>query len=297
MQTIWKRAACFTAFTVAVAVTAVSCTNTDTATSPPSAGAAGDVDAETKVSDLRQKYGWTGDYHTRALEHSYRHLMKHKAGSLSAAAKCRLADEALKDFTRAYRRNGSPLGVTEVSLAGTACDPSVKKQIIDGLGASASRRMNDLSATATSLLAQVEATAESVASVAAIRAAIHDIQNTAAASLPEAEAGAVIAAGELAISSVEYWNLYAPAWEEGISGDAPTTYSREVGNESVAKTVFKPGTISRSDGESRTRRIIKADVTAFLVTIVTSWWAGPIAWDAAAIRGAASSLIAGLFPY
>lgn len=296
MRTIWKRAACFTVFTVATALTAVSCT--DTATSPPSADAAREASPEKKVSDLREKYGWAGDYHTRALEHSYRHLIKHNAGSLSAAAKCQLADEALKEFTRAYRRNGSPLGVTDVSLTGTACDLSVRKQIIDGPQAASSPRTNELSAGATSLLAQVESAAASDASVAAINAALQGIQNTAASSLPEAEAGAVIAAGEVAKSSVEYWNLYAPAWEEGVSGDGPSTYSREVGNETAAKTVvMAPGNLARSGGESRTRRIIKADVTAFLVTIATSWWAGPIGWDAAAIRAAASSLVAGLFPY
>jgi len=296
MRTIWKRGAYFTLLAAGLAVAAASCT--DTATSPPSDGAAGGVTAEKKLNDLREKYGWTGDYHTRALEHAYRQLRTHDARKLSAALKCKVAEAALRDFTSAYRVNGRSLSATDVSLAGTACDRNVKKQIVDGAQHSASPRMNELSATASSLLAQVESMAESEASVPAIRAAIQDIQNTASASLSDAEAGTVIAAGEIAISSVEYWNANAPAWEEGIGGDLPPSYSRTVANGDVAKTlVAAPGAIARSGSESRTRRIIKADVTAFLVTIVTTWWAGPVGWDAAAIRAAGSSLVAGLFPY
>ena len=296
MRTIWKRGAYFTLLAAGLAVAAASCT--DTATSPPSDGAAGGVTAEQKLNYLREKYGWAGDYHTRALEHAYRQLRAHDARKLSAASKCKVAEAALRDFTSAYRVNGRSLSATDVSLAGTACDRSVKKQIVDIAQHSASPRMNELSATASSLLAQVESMAESEASVPAIRAAIQDIQNTASASLSDAEAGTVIAAGEIAISSVEYWNASAPAWEEGIGGDLPLAYSRAVANGDVAKTlVAAPGAIARSGSESRTRRIIKADVTAFVVTIVTTWWAGPVGWEAAAIRAAGSSLVAGLFPY
>lgn len=296
MRSIWKRGAYFTLLAAGLAVAAASCT--DTATSPPSDGAAGGVTAEQKLNDLREEYGWAGDYHTRALEHSYRHLVKHDARSLSVAEKCKVAEAALRDFTKTYRRDGRPLGVTDVTLAGTACEKNVTKQIVHQAGPSAAPRTNELSVGATTLLAQVESMAESDASVEAIRAAINDLQRKAVESLSETEAGAVIAAGELAISSVEYWNVNLPAWDADIGGDAPVAYTRSTAGRRIAGAIhLTPGQLLRSGGDSRTRRVIKADVTTFVVSIAASWWAGPIAWEASAVRGAAASIIAGMFPY
>lgn len=298
MRTIWKRAAYLAVLTAGVAVAAASCT--DTATSPQSSDASrnGQRAAEQKVHDLRGKYGWTGDYHTRALDHAYRQLMEQNAGSLSTASKCRLAEAALKDFNKVYRKDGRPLAVTDVSLTGTACDKGVKKQIVQGPERSALPRRNDMSADATALLAQIDGAADSDAPVQSIRSAIYAIESTAAATLSEAEAGAVISAGEVAVSSVEYWDANLGAWEAGFGGDRPLAYSRTPGSAVVSKgVVVAPGTVVRSGMSPLAKRIIKADVVGFIATVAYSWWFGPIGWESAAIRGAAASVAAGLFPY
>lgn len=293
MRTIWKRGAYLSLLTAGLAVAAVSCT--DTATSPPSPGA-GSLAAEKKLSDVRDKYGWTGDYHTRALEHAYREFKKHDARKLSAASKCKVAQAALSDFNKSYRVNGRPLTATGVSMEGTQCDKGVTKQIVAGAGTGRSPRTNEMSPVAGSLLTQVESVAESGASVAAVRAAIQDIQSTAAASLPEAEAGAVVAAGELAISSVEYWDANLPAWESEISGDPSVAYSRATTGLRLALIAGPiPGTLLRSGGPSRWR-IVKADVGAFVAAVIVSWWTGPIGWEVSAVRGAAASIVAGMMP-
>lgn len=298
MRIIWKRAAYLTLLTAGVAVAAVSCT--ETATSPRSPGATHDTKRTTEknVDELRAMYGWPGDFHTRALEHAYRQLVTHDARSLSTAAKCRLAEAALKDFTKSYRLKGRPLSVSDVSLAGTPCDEGVKKQIIGWFGRAAVPRSNDMSPDATALLAQVETAADSDGSVESIRSAINAIQNTAAASLGELEAGAVISAGQVAISSVEYWDANLAAWDAGIGGDLPVAYSRATGNPRVGRVVVTmPRAPARSGGDSRAKRIIKADITGFVTHVIYTWWMGPVAWEAAAVRGAAGSLVAAIYPY
>jgi len=157
-----------------------------------------------------------------------------------------------------------------------------------------------MSADATALLAQVDAAVDNNESVESIRSAIYAIEGTAAANLGELEAGALIAAGEVTISSAEYWETNQDDWESNLGGgeDLPIVYGRDRGNSVVSKIVVTaPGTHPRFGLTDRQKRIIKADVGAFIGTIVYEWFTGPVAWSKAAWRAGAASIAAGVLPY
>ncbi|MEJ7760245.1 MAG: hypothetical protein WKF55_11730 [Gemmatimonadaceae bacterium] len=301
MRTIWKRATYVAVITGGIAVAAVSCT--DTATSPRKSDVNHSVKPAIngKVNELRAKYGWPGDYHTRALEYAFSQLMKQNARSLSPAAKCRLAEAALRDFNKAYRKDGQPMPFADVSFAGTACNRGAKQQIVEPSGVPGVLRKNEISADASALLAQVDAAVDNNESVEAIRSAIYSIQGTAAFNLQELEAGAVISAGEVAISSVDYWDANQDEWQSGGIGgnnDGPIAYARNGYPTVPSKIVVgASGTEVRLGLTQREKRIIKADIGAFIGTIVYEWFLGPIGLSNAAGRAAAASIAAGILPY
>lgn len=298
MKTIWNRAAWLMVLTTGVAAAAISCTDTSTSPSAADAARIKQVAADKKVAVLRSKYGWPADYHTRVLEYTYTQLIKEKAKSLSPADKCRVMEKAVAEFHTAYRRDGQPLGPAEGAFAATACDPKVRKQIIAGPPAGVVPRQNDISSNAMEMLAQIDQAVDNAYSLASLRTAIYSIESNAAATLEESEAGAVMSAGELTISSAEYWEQNADIWAQTVSSDRPLMYDRAADGHRVAKVVVAPpGATARFDWKDKEKRIIRADISAFIAAIIFDWWTGPVAWGRAALRAGAASLATAILPY
>jgi len=292
MGTKWSHTAYLAALIAGVATTAASCSDRSTEpTAAVTSSSEGRVMHE-KLAALREQSGWTGDYHTRALDHVYHELRRQDARKMSKGKKCQAAETAFKEFNRDYRKNGKPLNYKDFSFAGTLCDDSdekrASKQLLFGPGDNLPRRSADLSESGVSLFTQLEGVFDNEASLGDVVSTIQDIENRAAATLDDTEAAAIIAAAEIAISSAEYWSANADAWGAELY-DPSIGNSLQTASPGLSTTAVGPGTGALA------RRLMKVDLTAALGSVMIDFWMGPIAWEKAAIKGAIASLLAGLF--
>ncbi|HVF39377.1 MAG TPA: hypothetical protein VM939_05705 [Gemmatimonadaceae bacterium] len=250
-----------------------------------------------RVQDLRDKYGWMGDYHTDALAFVNSRLQDPKARGLSRMDKCRVASAALKEFHKSFRKGGRPLAFTDVSTIDGLCDDAARGESRIGayIGVVPPPELRaDLSSQATGYMSQIERAFDADVSLGTLQATIYGVENAAASSLAADEAGAVTGLASIAISSSDYWTENLDGWG-GTSGGPGTPYNRMASGGISATVVAIPGRpLSYSVG-SRARAIMKADVMAALASLLADWWMGALSLEKAALKGAAASLVAGIF--
>lgn len=295
MRTKLRYAALLLAVTAATGLTVVSCSSDSTA---PAAVTEQRV-ATGRLDNLRDNYGWMGDYHTKALELAFATLSEPRNRGLSKLEKCRVASAALKEFHKSFRRNGRLLAFTDVSTIDGLCEAGGRGNLMAAASVAPTpeKVRNDISASASKHMTQIELAFDSDVSRSALESRVNDIQSSASASLPTDEAGAVVGLGSIAFSSISYWDANEEAWTSGGSGGSggEAIYSRSAPR-GPSLNIGVSSLVPRFGFGPRSRAIMKADVSAALSTLIYEWFLGTVALEKAAIRGAAASIIAAIMP-
>lgn len=294
MRMKWKYPAYFGGLVLVLAATAVACS--ENSTSPRFAAQVGDApQSRLTMQELQDRYGWMGRYHTQALTYIYSKLSEGKL-RLSKSDKCRIATNALKEFDRTFSKDAVSKGLRDDFLPADLCadagQVSASMQS-DAFPTGISPRAA-MSTLATSLLQQIENLFDTDASLSSIKSSIYSIESTAAAKLVASEAGAVVGAGSIAISSADYWNANLSLWQSsGIT--IPAQYNRLDTAPGIAAIVLAaPANAPRYGLSALGKRIMKADVYAAVGSLVTSWWMGALDVEVSAVRGAAASALAAI---
>ena len=189
----------------AVAATVVSCSKDST--SPENAVITREEPqlAQQRLLDLQDKYGWAGRYHTDALVHIHNKL-SHGNSATSKADRCRAGIVALKEFNKSFSKDGKSKGVDDQFLANEdPCASSFSTTLQTGTS-------SGLSPKGAAMLRQIADLFDSGASSATIVSKVKTIESDANESLSAFEAGAVVSAGSVAISSAQYWNANLASW-------------------------------------------------------------------------------------
>jgi hypothetical protein len=274
------------------ALTVVSCTPDATA---PGATSVVTIDpnvTQAKVQQLRDKYGWMGQYHTDGLSYIYTQLAKGAGKPRSKDEICRIAAKAAKEFHKKNRGSEVPATFVDASLLNEVCgeastSSSINRTVVSGFIDIHAPR-TDLSYAATSYLDQLAALPISSTSRAQFLSSVYSIESQAAATLSESEAGAVTAVASIAISSANYWEVNLNSWLALGPAVAYTKASngRSGGTEGLTP-VYGWGPMARNMG-----KVIGADIVGGARTVATGWFLGPIAWDAAAVSALWASGVA-----
>lgn len=277
-RTIWV--AVMLAGIAAASVTAISCSPDSTSPLPNNRRATPAVGQQSR--SLQEQYAWMGSYHNDALTYA---LTKIKASKhTSKYDRCKVGLAALKDFQKAYRKEGRSAIFDDLTLTDGMCEAataanfgvSASLGIIDDL-----RPRHDISPTANDYMNQLLYQVDAAPTLPALSFAVARITNEAAETVAPLEAGAVAGTGSIEVSSATYWEANESSWSSGTD----LAYSRQL----------EHLPISPVNQSARTRRIVRADVMAAIGVLVYDWWMGEAAIGKAAIKAAAASLIAGIF--
>lgn len=273
------------------ALSAAACSRD--ATAPPVVET--EVSTERKVQELQERYGWIGTYHTDGLAFVFEKLKENRGSIKRRDQVCRLAAKAVKEFHRNARKGEIPLAFVDQSLATETCDfrekpGKIGKNVIAG---EPTLRTSELSPLAASHMNQIQDAINSATTRAELLTALHSIQSAAVVNLSQSEAGAVVAAVSVAISSMDYWEANLDAWES-FSGGIAIPYNKLAGD---GIDMASPGTTNFTKPRWWTHpairtylRIVGADALGAMRVIYTTWALGPIGWDAAAAAGVWSSI-------
>ena len=269
----------------AVAATVVSCSKDST--SPGQSVAVRDEPqlAQQKLLDLQDKYGWAGKYHTDALVHIHNKLSHNSASSKSD--KCRAGIVALKEFNKSFSKDGKSKGVDDHFLANEEpCASSFSTTLQTGTS-------SGLSPNGAAMLRQIGDLFDSGASSATIVSKVEAIENDANENLSAFEAGAIVSAGSVAISSAQYWNANLASWRAGSSAGASASLQLPLIGRSSISLVNPAANAPRSE-ESVDSGIGKVDFIAFVSTLLAGWWMGGWDIEVAAIRAVIASMMAAM---
>jgi hypothetical protein len=142
------------------------------------------------------------------------------------------------------------------------------------------------------MLYQIEALFDTDASLPSIESSVYAIESSAAATLSADEAGAVVGAGSIAISSAEYWDANLDVWDSGGGIPLPEQYSRlSTRPGSVFSVLAGPPAAPRYGLSPLGKKILKADVSAAVSSLITGWWMGAADIEVSAVRAAAASAV------
>ncbi len=269
-------------------LTLVSC-SPDSPATPPTA-------VETTVQrqnlqDIQKKYGWVGKYHTDGLAYMYTQLTKGSSRPRSHAELCKIAAKATKEFHKAARRTEIPASLLDPALVGEFCPAdtdagSIRKSIVATIP-SAMHPRADMSSAASGLIDQISQLAAMSTSSFAYVSGVQSAEEQAM-SLPPDEAGAVVAVGSIALSSLDYWDANLSSWaaipgiETAYSVSALNMAARTVQSVAAAPSGPRFGHWWQNPYVRGFRRVLGADALAGGRTIYVAWELGPIGWDAAA---------------
>jgi hypothetical protein len=275
------------------AITAVACTPDATA---PAAVDETRIATDKKVQELRDRYGWVGQYHTDGLEYVFAELSKSR-GKSSRDQACRIAAKALKEFHKQARKGEVPFGLVDPAIEAETCGEEmtsggVSKNILIGNPRVAT---SDLLPHTVAYIDQVNQAVAGAAAAGVTRQGLLNqlmtIQWSAVANLPPDNAGAVVAVVSIALSSLDYWEANMHNW---ISLDIAKQYSRAPGASSLLP-IADIASFTRPNWWSHPfvqgyLRVVSADVAGGARTIYVTWRLGPIGWDAAAAAALWSSV-------
>lgn len=282
------------ASTASAALISASCASDG----PPTAPATTDIAvAQTRLKDLHDKYDWIGQYHTDGLAYVYSQLTKDNGKPKSRADICKIAAKATKEFHKMARKGSVPAGLVDPSLNNEVCPDdfgSARKTVILS-GTNGSHR-TDLSAEAVNLMDQIVTITNSSTSRYAYVTGVENVE-AQAVYLPPDEAGAVIAVGSVALSSVDYWEANLSNWVS-ISTTRPAAYSLTALDMSgaIVSSVSAPSLAPRFGPwwSSPFGRVLAADAMAALRTAYISWMLGPVGVDACVANALWASTAAAL---
>jgi hypothetical protein len=286
------------AVTAGAALTAYGCASDEPSTAPNAAAETRVV--QTKLQDVHAKYDWIGKYHTDGLAYVYSQLAKGNGKPRTRAEICRVAVKATKDFHKAQGRGEVPTGLMDPSLVSGVCPDETGKTSKTILVSGATRK-TELSAGGVSLIDQITTLTNTATSRTELINGVLNIESQAAY-LPPEEAGAVIAVGSIAISSVDYWEANLSAWV-AIPVVKATAYSLSPLEMTAATVVSTAAPIVgprygagwwQSPTVRQLRTVLSADAIAGARSIYSSWLLGPVGWDAAAAAALVSSVITAL---
>ena len=257
---------------------------------PPTAPELNARVTQQKLEDLQNKYGWIGKYHTDGLAYIYSQLAKGSGKPRSHAEVCRIVAKATKEFHKSARHGDVPANFVDPSLMSETCPADVdtrpiNKTIISSAGGSFAPR-SDLSWTAVNLINQITYIAGNSLSRYDYVTGIQNVESQATM-LPPDEAGAVIAVGSVALSSVDYWEANLSAWVTlpgmgtAYALNAPEATSATVGA-SALPLAPRNGKWWQNPYVRGFGKVLGADAIAAGRTIYVTWAVGPVGWDAAA---------------
>jgi hypothetical protein len=283
----WKLPVYFGVLLLGLTATVVSCSKDSTA--PQGSVSASARAAQQKAQDSQESYKRAGKYHTDGLAYVYSKLAQTSKRS-TKAERCRVAIAALKEFDRSLR-NGKSSGFVSDDVCGpvggTGDIPQFGDQSVPSYAGAG------FSPAAASMIDEIRNVTSSHTSSASVVSTVARVQNSAAATLYPAEAGAVAALGSVAVSSAEYWEANADKWR-GLSS-APGAIRNQVitTGPDGAKS---PGLLAtpRASVAPCCGGIATADFTAFLSAILQGWFAGIFDLEQAAMRATVASIVAGL---
>lgn len=287
MRMKWKYPMYFSSLVVAIAFTAVSCSDSSTAPQPTANASNGPQVTYQKLPDLQASFNWPGRYHTEALAQIYGKLSRGQQGT-SKADKCRVAVGALKEFDRSFSKDGKAKGIADDFLTADFCsgDPSQQFAVTNAL----IEKNSGFSPQALSSFHHILDVLDSKTSAAAMVSSVKGIEGAASRTLSANEAAAVVSLGSVAISSVQYWDANSVKWEAlspgGVSNQLYT------GIRPSGTLLFTPAGAPRRSISADP--IMKADASAFLSSMLVGWFLGAADLEVSIIRATVASTIAAL---
>lgn len=296
MRMKWKLPVYFSGLVLAISATAVSCSTDSTAPQQSVTALPGPRTSQQTVQDLQAQYGWMGRFHTEGLEYAYKKLSQ--SPRASKAEKCRIAVQAIQEFARTFSKGPGFHGIATGPGVDDACSassqPSARRQLQVGTNPQQLKPSYALSTQASSLMYQIQSVFDLNLSLAATEGTIYYIEGIAARTLSSSEAGAVIGIGSIAISSAEYWNANLSVWQSGNSL-LESAYNRlSSGAHPVASLLAAPAAAPRYGLSATGKKILKADVSAAVSTLVRSWFLGAVDLEVAAYSATVASAMAAI---
>lgn len=287
MRMKWKYPMFFSSLVVAIAFTAVSCSDSSTAPQPTANVSNGPQAAYQKLPDLQASFSWPGRYHTEALAQIYSKLSR---GDRRAPkdVKCRVVVGALKEFDKSFSKDGKTRGIADDFLTADFCSGDLSQQSV--VSDARVEKSSGFSPQALSSFHQILNVLDSRTSAATMVASVNGIESAASKTLNANEAAAVVSLGSIAISSAQYWEANAGKWQT-MSG--ATSYQVDSRSRPSTTLLFAPASPPRQS-IAPASVILKADATAFFGSLLYSWWMGPFDLEASAVRAAIASTIAAL---
>lgn len=289
MRTRLIRIAISLAVIAGSSMTAVSCKSDSTAPASPSSG---DNPSLAKATP-EPAYAWMGQYHNEALAYGFEKMKQSK--KTSALDRCKAGLAALKDFQKAFRKPGGGKLLSDLTIVDGVCEAASKKSSV-GLSMTLQpddlRPRTDISVEGQQYFTQILNAIDQANSADALSMSVAKIRNSAAASLGGFEAAGVAGAGSIAVSSAGYWEQNEQAWN--LYG--ATQYSRSLDKlPSFNIGMSSPSGVSYAFGPGG-KAIAKIDAAAAVAVLLTDWWMGELVFEKAAIRAAAASFAAAVWP-
>jgi hypothetical protein len=280
------------------AVVSASCASDGPSTAPVSASP---QVVQSKLQDVHAKYDWIGKYHTDGLAYVYDQLAKSDGKPRNHAQMCKIATRAIKEFHRAQRHADVPAGLVDPSLINDVCPTGEDGKTSKTVVVSGVTRKADLSPGAVSLIDQITYLTNTATSRSMLINGILNVESQSAF-LPPDEAGAVIAVGSIALSSLDYWEANLSAWV-GLPTTLATAYSLSPLDMTRATVISTAAPIVgprygtgwwQNPFVKGFRGVLLADALAAARSIYVSWYMGPIGWDAAACSALFASVASAL---
>lgn len=280
------------------AVVSASCASDGPSTAPDAQTRSSRV-AQDKLKDAHDKFDWIGKYHTDGLAYIYSQLAKGSGKPRSKQETCRIIAKATKEFHKAQRHTDVPAAFADPALVNEVCPSDDGAKPSTTVLVSGQTRKTDLSAGAVNLIDQITYVTATATSRSVLLSGVLDIESQAASLSPD-DLGAVVAVGSVALSSMDYWEANLSSW--GTLPGMATAYSLSPVDVTAA-TVGSMTTplqgprffTGRAPGwwqnpfVSGFKKVLIADALAAARVIYSTWYMGPIGWDAAASAALFSS--------
>jgi hypothetical protein len=288
MRVKWKFPVYFGAVALSLTATVVSCSKDSTA--PQGQSASAQVKQQ-KNSDAQERHKAAGKYHTDGLTYVYSKLAQGNKRS-TKGEKCRVAMAALKEFDKAYRKDAKSTAFVSDNVCGAPGATGDLPQF--GEESVSSFVGTGFSPAAAVMLDQIRNVTSSHTSSSGVVSTVTGVENSAAAKLNPAEAGAVTELGSVAISSAEYWEANTEKWR-GLSL-TPGGIRNQI-SASATEGIKSAGLFARpraSISSSCCGGIASADITAFASALIQGWLLGPFDLEQASYRATVASIIAAI---
>ncbi len=275
----------------AIAFVALRCADAPNGPQPPAVVAAPAIPTATdaRLAALHDKYDWFGKYHNDALAFVLARLQKLPAKGRNIRETCEAARLAYNEFHRARFGKEVPPGADAAAAQDCAGKKHPRPSLLPEDG---SVRADVMSSGGEALINQIVDAVDASYNPAQLDATVAQIEQNALQSLSEDEAGAVVALGSIALSSVDYWQTNYAAWDEYAAG---TMYSIAAGSALTGRATALPqGGIAspRLAFYETVKRAARGDAVAGAKAIFFSWAVGPFVYNAILAAAAWGSIAA-----